>query len=326
MSGRLLVACTGSLAALALSFALALGTSPPAAAEADVTFTVTTGAPTVRLGEDIILNVRVSNGGSEPLEVPALRLATDSVSVRVTGEGVRDSLVTRAYGQFRDLQGELEFETTATRRASVPPGGRLTASIRFPAVALGELSFRTALACTDGPALQADAVVVDVVPQGSSRRLLARVETSRETSFTIELDGAAAFNSVTHFWSLARDGFYNDLPIHRVVPDALVQSGDPRGDGTGTAGWYLPVEVAAEPFTRGTVGLARGGHPDSGGSQWFVALGADEDSAIPAAFARLGRVLEGLEVVDALATVELIDGTHRPRQADRIRRIRTTVR
>jgi cyclophilin family peptidyl-prolyl cis-trans isomerase len=88
---------------------------------------------------------------------------------------------------------------------------------------------------------------------------------------TLELrseDGEAPLTSAA-IAALAARGFYRSLSWHRVVPDFVVQGGDPRGDGEGGPGWALPDEHTPLPFHRGSVGIATNG-PETGGSQLFV--------------------------------------------------------
>ncbi|GAG50860.1 unnamed protein product, partial [marine sediment metagenome] len=74
---------------------------------------------------------------------------------------------------------------------------------------------------------------------------------------------------------LAREGFYDGVTFHRVIPGFVAQGGDPTGTGSGDPGYTLPAEFSDVPFERGTVGMARGNDPDSGGSQFFIAYAAD---------------------------------------------------
>jgi peptidylprolyl isomerase len=230
--------------------------------------------------------------------------------------------VTRRYGAFEPEAGSLRFKTAPTRRVSVPADSSLVGRVRIPAVAAGQLEFTPSLTVDEKRVLTASVITLDVGTTTTVRRLLVDVETSRQR-FTIELDGAQAYNSVAHFWQLARDGFYANLPFHRVVPNLLVQTGDPRGDGAGGPGFFLPAEPSQAPFRRGTVGLARGEHEDSSGAQWFVVStppgGEVSQAAFAGGFTALGRVIEGMEAVDVLAQVALRPESHEPIQPDRVK-------
>ena len=142
-------------------------------------------------------------------------------------------------------------------------------------------------------------------------RLVATVETTRGR-FEIELLPDEAPMTVDGFAALARKGFFDGTTIHRVVPDFVVQAGDPRGDGTGGPGWALRDELNPRPYVRGTVGMALSG-PDTGGSQWFVTL--SRQPHLDGAYTVFGEVRSGMEVVerieqnDRLLSVRVAEGT-----------------
>ena len=75
--------------------------------------------------------------------------------------------------------------------------------------------------------------------------------------------------TVDNFIKLARSGYFNGVLVHRVVPNFVMQDGDPRGDGNGGPGWSIRCEINMVPYDRGAVGMALSGK-DTGGSQWFV--------------------------------------------------------
>lgn len=152
------------------------------------------------------------------------------------------------------------------------------------------------------------------------RRLAAAAETSRFVAtvatsrgvFTVELLPEAAPATVESFISLARRGFFDGTTIHRVVPDFVVQAGDPRGDGTGGPGYALRDELNPIPYVRGRVGMALSG-PDTGGSQWFVTL--SRQAHLDAGYTVFGEVASGMEVLDRieqddrLVSVRVTEGT-----------------
>ncbi len=108
----------------------------------------------------------------------------------------------------------------------------------------------------------------DYVRAVSRQSAAAIVETEKGT-FTIEFSPADAPLTVDNFIKLAKAKYFDGLAIHRVVPNFVVQDGDPRGDGNGGPGWEIRDEINEIPFERGTVGMALSGK-DTGGSQWFV--------------------------------------------------------
>ena len=97
--------------------------------------------------------------------------------------------------------------------------------------------------------------------------------------------------------SLAKRRFFDGTTIHRVVPDFVVQAGDPRGDGTGGPGYALRDELNALPYVRGRIGMALSG-PDTGGSQWFVTL--SRQPHLDGAYTVFGEVTAGMDVVERI--------------------------
>lgn len=125
----------------------------------------------------------------------------------------------------------------------------------------------------------------------------AEVKTEKG-NFTIELFPEDAPLTVENFLKLAARGFFNGKEIHRVVPNFVVQDGDPRGDGNGGPGWSIRCEINLIPYERGTVGMALSGK-DTGGSQWFVTHSPQPH--LDGGYTVFGRVDEsGMKVVDTL--------------------------
>jgi peptidyl-prolyl cis-trans isomerase B (cyclophilin B) len=126
----------------------------------------------------------------------------------------------------------------------------------------------------------------------------------------IELLPEAAPKTVAQFQKLATDGFYDRTTFHRVIPDFMIQGGcpntrnaDPRDDGTGGSEVFLEDEFTNLPHQRGVVSMANRGSRNSGGSQFFIVLG--DATHLDGKHAVFGRVIEGMEVVDAVAKLEI---------------------
>jgi cyclophilin family peptidyl-prolyl cis-trans isomerase/HEAT repeat protein len=127
---------------------------------------------------------------------------------------------------------------------------------------------------------------------------------TRHGVIEIHLDVVEAPLTAASFVRLAQRGFYDGLTFHRVVPNFVVQGGDPRGDGYGGPGYALRGEVTRHPFARGSVGVADAG-PDTGGSQFFIALEAQPH--LDGRYTRFGSVVSGLEVLDRLRPGDVIE-------------------
>jgi len=134
-------------------------------------------------------------------------------------------------------------------------------------------------------------------------------------SIQIEFAVNDAPMTVENFISLARKGYFNGLSIHRVVPNFVVQDGDPRGDGEGGPGYTIRDELSERPYLRGTVGMALD-WADTGGSQFFIAHSPQPH--LDAKYTVFGRVISGMEVVDEIQQGDVIrrvrvwDGTGTP--------------
>lgn len=130
----------------------------------------------------------------------------------------------------------------------------------------------------------------------------AYVDTSKG-AIQIELNVVESPLTTENFVRLARAGYFNDKVIHRVVPNFVVQDGDPRGDGTGGPGYTIRDELSQLPYLRGTVGMALDWQ-DTGGSQFFITHGPQPH--LDARYAIFGRVVSGMEVVDRLVKGDVI--------------------
>ncbi len=116
--------------------------------------------------------------------------------------------------------------------------------------------------------------------------------------FTIDFYPEDAPLTVDNFINLAQKGYFNGLEIHRVVPNFVMQDGDPRGDGNGGPGWQIRDEINQLQFERGTVGMALSGK-DTGGSQWFVCHSPQPH--LDGGYTVFGKVNEtGMKIVDNL--------------------------
>lgn len=131
----------------------------------------------------------------------------------------------------------------------------------------------------------------------------------------IELDYKNAPNSCANFVELVKKGFYDGLTFHRVIKGFMIQGGDPLGTGAGGPGYSIKGEFRANGVNnvlshkRGVISMARAGHPDSAGSQFFIC--DKDDGFLDGQYAAFGKVVEGMDVVDKIASVRK-DGDDKP--------------
>ena len=131
-----------------------------------------------------------------------------------------------------------------------------------------------------------------------------------------ELYPEVAPNTVNNFISLVKQGFYDGIIFHRVIPGFMIQGGDPKGVGSGGPGYCIKGEFNSNGFkndllhTRGVLSMARTMAPNSAGSQFFI---MHEDAPhLDGQYAAFGKVIEGIEVVDEICKVRT-DYNDRPR-------------
>jgi cyclophilin family peptidyl-prolyl cis-trans isomerase len=129
------------------------------------------------------------------------------------------------------------------------------------------------------------------------------VVTTSKGSFTIELLPEAAPLTVDNFVQLAQREYFRNITFHRVVPNFVIQGGDPRGDGNGGPGYAIRCEINQVLYDRGTLGMALSGK-DTGGSQWFVTHVPQPH--LDGGYTVFGRVVSGMDVVDRIVRGDVI--------------------
>ena len=120
----------------------------------------------------------------------------------------------------------------------------------------------------------------------------------KDGTVVIEMLPQLAPRHVARIKELARRGFYDGVPFHRVIEGFMAQTGDPTGTGTGGSGQKLAAEFNGEPHTRGAVSMARAQSPDSADSQFFICFG--DATFLDRKYTVWGRVIEGMEHVDQI--------------------------
>lgn len=114
--------------------------------------------------------------------------------------------------------------------------------------------------------------------------------------------------TVANFVKLANEGYYNGLSWHRVLPDFVIQGGCPKGDGTGGPGYKIDCELTGENqfHDRGVLSMAHAGR-NTGGSQFFVCHSRNNTAHLDRNHTCFGKVIEGLEVIDAIKEGDKIE-------------------
>jgi cyclophilin family peptidyl-prolyl cis-trans isomerase len=139
-----------------------------------------------------------------------------------------------------------------------------------------------------------------------------------EGPIELELHSEDAPKTVDNFVKLARDGFYEGVVFHRVIPDFMIQGGDPTGTGTGGPGYQFEDEFNEHPVERGALAMANAG-PNTNGSQFFIVT-VDSAPWLDGKHTVFGRVTSGIDVVDRISQVDR-DANDRPREPVTIDRV-----
>jgi len=134
----------------------------------------------------------------------------------------------------------------------------------------------------------------------------------------VELFDEDAPKTVENFAKLARDGFYDGVTFHRVIPDFMIQGGDPTGTGTGGPGYTFEDEINEHKVVRGALAMANAG-PNTNGSQFFVVT-TEAAPWLDGKHTVFGRVTSGLDVVDSISAVDT-DANDMPRDPVVIERV-----
>lgn len=147
---------------------------------------------------------------------------------------------------------------------------------------------------------------------------MIRITMQNGKTIDIELDHSAAPITCENFEKLVKDGFYNGLTFHRIIPGFMIQGGDPQGTGMGGPGWHIKGEFlqngVANPIkhTRGVISMARSMDPNSAGSQFFI---MHKDSPhLDGQYAAFGMVIDGMDVVDEIASQPRNMLTNKPKK------------
>ncbi len=168
-------------------------------------------------------------------------------------------------------------ESEATEPATVPAGSE---------------------AGTEGETMQWDTPPEMQLEDGKDYK--ATIKTNKG-EIVIDLFESESPVTVNNFVFLANQGFYSNVPFHRVMAGFMIQTGDPTGTGAGGPGYRFADEPVTREYVRGTVAMANAG-PNTNGSQFFI---MHSDNPLPPNYTIFGIVESGIETVDALATVSV---------------------
>ena len=279
-----------------------------------LTLELSTAPEQVSVGGTIKATVALKNTGEEPLTLPKLAEDRQIVSFDVKLDDGKtftyEKIVVSPYEPKTDWPtGELA------------PGDAWELSIELPAIAAGEFTIQAhyGRASAEGaeglspkpPHVTSQARTVTITPgEGGAEEVAVHMLTNLGP-VRIRLYPREALATSLHFANLVREGFYEGLTFHRVIKDFMIQGGDPLGTGMGGPGYSIPAELAAKgeggqvpeklQHVPGKLSMARSGHVDSAGSQFFVVVGPSP--ALDAQYTVFGEVTRGMDAVYTISEV-----------------------
>jgi cyclophilin family peptidyl-prolyl cis-trans isomerase len=159
---------------------------------------------------------------------------------------------------------------------------------------------------------------------------IAGIISSNLGDIKLEFYPEHAPKTVENFKELANRGFYDGLIFHRIVPNFVIQGGDPNTRdlsnrtrwGTGGPGWNIKAEFNKNKHSRGTLSMARSQDPDSAGSQFFIVL--KDSNFLDGQYTVFGRVISGMDIVDKIASLKT-DSSDAPVDTETAKMIKVTV-
>jgi cyclophilin family peptidyl-prolyl cis-trans isomerase len=159
---------------------------------------------------------------------------------------------------------------------------------------------------------------------------IAGIISSNLGDIKLEFYPEHAPKTVENFRELANRGFYDGLIFHRIVPNFVVQGGDPNTRdlsnrtrwGTGGPGWNIKAEFNKNKHSRGTLSMARSQDPDSAGSQFFIVL--KDSNFLDGQYTVFGRVISGMDIVDKIASLKT-DSSDAPIDTETAKMVKVTV-
>ena len=173
--------------------------------------------------------------------------------------------------------------------------------------------------------IQQKNLIINLIMQPRLKKSpIVTITMENDEKMVLELDPAAAPNTVANFISLVEKGFYDGLIFHRVIPDFMIQGGDPEGIGSGGPGYSIEGEFSSNGFEnnikheRGVISMARSSDPNSAGSQFFIMV--KESPNLDGEYAAFGKVIEGMETADSIVSAER-DKNDKPLTEQRMKKV-----
>jgi len=268
---------------------------------------VSTQTQPIKIGDLIWLQVSLKNKSVAVAKgVTKLMFDDQSVALKLDlgkGRSFRDTRIHKAPTNRIKIATE-----------DFAPGETKTLLIELPAIRSGELKVT---ASYGAGRLESKPLAIKIAEKDGKKEVLVEIYTNKGL-VKLKLMPDVALGSCMNFLRLAKKGFYNGLTFHRIIAGFMVQGGDPEGTGQGGPGYSVPLEKSKIPHAPGMLAMARSGHPDSAGSQFYICVGSP--SWLNEKYTIFGKVTAGLDVVEALGKVKT-GGAAKPIETQTIRKI-----
>jgi cyclophilin family peptidyl-prolyl cis-trans isomerase len=298
---------------------------PPAAGPSDLTLSLAADKAEYIIGEEVQVEVTLTNGGDKSLDVAELVFEERSLSFDVSFEASPGKTKQFSYSIIKPDPHLVDRIGPA--RVTLKPKKSLTGLFRIPTLKTGPMSL-TAVYKGGEKEVRSPAASLKVAAQADgSSRLAAAVSTSKG-DFQIDLLPEEAPNNVSSFVSLAHRGFYNNMNFHRIIKGGWIQTGCPYDLGFGHPGYAVKAEIdppQSVVHEAGTVAMSQNLKGNFTGSQFFIDLKRQESH--DKKFTIIGRVPESrMEVVRQIGSVETDKNTDRPLKEEiRLKEIKIIV-
>lgn len=152
----------------------------------------------------------------------------------------------------------------------------------------------------------ADSLAMKTFPIRDKNNPIVTIDTDYG-KMVLELYRDVAPAHADSFVARTKDGFYNGLTFHRIIDNFMIQGGDPKGNGTGNAGYFLPAEFSELPHQEGTLSMARSMSPNSASCQFFICLARNQATAnLDKKYTVFGQLIKGYDVLHKIGSIEVV--------------------
>ena len=266
---------------------------------------LTLDQPSYEVGQTITLEVQLANTSQSDLNYLALDLDRQSVSFSVQVNEGQSGTWTRIHGEW-EFEGAPVFKPQSFEKLVLNPGNKDNFSIQVPALTAGAWNWQASYNGLDGMVLSSAKVAVEVKPAGDASQALVKLATN-QGDILVQLLVEETPGTALNFANAVLEHKYDGLIFHRVIPNFMIQGGDPLGTGEGGPGYYIPFETPKSKHTPGVLSMARMGHSkDTGGSQFFLMHAAYP--SLDGEYCAFGKTVSGQEVINAIATTKTEPG------------------